>query len=140
MIRAVLDPGVLISAAISAKGTAAAILGAWYDGDLEIVVCPSLLAELRRALAYPKVRRLVPENEANALVMVIERAAITLPDPLDVPAVCRDPNDDYLFALARQAGAVLVSGDKDILDVTDIGVRVLRPAALASVVHDASDG
>ena len=140
MIRAVLDPGVLISAAISAKGTAAVILSAWYGGDLEIVVCPSLLAELRRALAYPKVRRLVPENEANALVMVIERAAITLPDPLDVPAVCRDPNDDYLFALARQAGAVLVSGDKDILDVTDIGVRVLRPAALASVVHDASDG
>jgi predicted nucleic acid-binding protein len=72
--------------------------------------------------------------------MVIERAAITLPDPLDVPAVCGDPNDDYLFALARRAGAVLVSGDKDILDVTDIGVPALRPAALVSVVHDPSDG
>jgi putative PIN family toxin of toxin-antitoxin system len=140
VIRAVLDSGVLISGAISAKGTAAAILSAWYGGDLEIVVCPSLLAELRRALAYPKVRRLVPENEANALVMVIEQAAITLPDPLDVPAVCRDPNDDYLFALAREAGAVLVSGDNDILDVTDVGVRVLRPAALVSLVHDPTDG
>jgi len=139
VIRAVLDPGVLISGAISARGTPAAILGAWYGGDLEIVVCPSLLVELRRAFAYPKVRRLVPETDADTLVTVIERAAITLPDPVDVQPVCRDPKDDYLFALALEAGAVLVSVDKDVLEATDAGVRVLRPAALLSIVRGPSD-
>jgi len=137
VIRAVLDPGVLVSAAISAKGAPAAIVAAWRRGDLEIVVCPTLLVELRRALAYPKVRRLVPEHEAGALATMIERAAIAFPDPVDVPAVCRDPMDDHLFALARDAGAVLVSGDGDVLDVTEAGVRVLRPAALSSIVRPA---
>jgi uncharacterized protein len=135
VIRAALDPGVLVSGAISSKGTPATILRAWYDGAIELIVCPLLLTELRRAFTYPKVRRRVPEEEAEALVTAIGRGAIMLPDPVDVRTVCRDPDDDYLFALARDAGAVLVSGDKDVLDVTDAGVRVLRPAAIVGIVN-----
>lgn len=135
MIRAVLDPGVLIAAAISRDGAPASLLRAWYDGAVELVACPHLLDELRRALAYPKVGRLVSSDRAAALIEALQRAAIAFPDPRDVPAVCRDPQDDYLFALARDAGAVLVSGDRDVLETADPGVRVLRPGALASLLE-----
>jgi len=38
-------------------------------------------------------------------------------DPTDPPRVLRDPNDDYLLALAASSGAeAIVTGDKDLLD------------------------
>lgn len=38
-------------------------------------------------------------------------------DPVDVPAITRDPKDDYLVALAlRERVDALVSGDRDLLD------------------------
>ena len=52
-----------------------------------------------------------------------------LPDPTEVPAVSRDPNDDYLIALFRAAGAdVLCCGDGDLAAVDDL--EVLSPREL----------
>jgi predicted nucleic acid-binding protein len=49
-----------------------------------------------------------------------------LDDPGDVEAILRDPDDDYLVALARQAGAeAIVSGDGHLLDH-----RGLKPKAI----------
>jgi uncharacterized protein len=40
-----------------------------------------------------------------------------LADPKDIEGVLRDPDDDYLVALAQEAGAeAIVTGDKDLLD------------------------
>lgn len=95
-----------------------------------------LLAELRRVLAYPKVERYLTEDQAGRLLLAIENAALTLPDPDRIPEVCRDPADDYLFALARSFADVLVSGDKDILEAADPGVRVLTPAGFAEILRN----
>ena len=57
------------------------------------------------------------------------------PDPSHIPSVCRDPDDDYLFALAHDANGVLVSGDGDVLAVQEPSVRVLTPAALVTVLE-----
>lgn len=95
-----------------------------------------LLAELRRVLEYPKVERYLTEDQAGRLLLAIENAALTLPDPDQIPEVCRDPADDYLFALARSFADVLVSGDKDILEAADPGVRVLTPAGFAEILRN----
>lgn len=51
-----------------------------------------------------------------------------LDDAEDVPAVTRDPHDDYLVALARASAAdVLVPGDRDLLDREVAAVEVLAP-------------
>ncbi len=72
---------------------------------------PSLLAELARALGYPKIRRLIPIAEADAFVAWLEGSAIRAADPDGVPPVRSvDPDDDYLIALAA-------------------GQRAIRPAA-----------
>jgi predicted nucleic acid-binding protein len=49
-------------------------------------------------------------------------------DPPEPPRITRDPGDDYLVALAVDAGAeVLVSGDRDLIDLDVSGVKVLTP-------------
>jgi uncharacterized protein len=54
------------------------------------------------------------------------------------PAVCRDPGDDYLVALARAAVvAALVTGDRDLLEVDDIGIAVITPRELVERLADA---
>ena len=52
--------------------------------------------------------------------------------PTPYPAVCRDSGDDYLVALARAALAdALVTGDRDLIELRDIGVAVITPRELA---------
>ena len=58
--------------------------------------------------------------------------------PLPHPAVCRDPDDDYLVALARATLVdALVTGDGDLLELQDIGVTVITPRELIKRVADA---
>jgi uncharacterized protein len=114
-VRAVLDANVLISAALSARGTPARLLLAWQAGAFELVVSPLLLAELRRALGYPKLARLVPPADADAFAAWLSRAAELVADPLGPPPVrSEDPADDYLITLAAAERAVLVSGDRHL--------------------------
>lgn len=40
---------------------------------------------------------------------------------------CRDPDDDYLFALAHARAAALVSGDDDLLELAG-KIPVFTPA------------
>ena len=136
MTRAVIDTGVLVAGIISPAGAPSSLGRSWRLGEFDLIVCPMLLAELRRVLAYPKVRRYLTEEQASRLLLAIENAALALPDPDQIPEVCRDPADDYLFALAGGFADVLVSGDKDILEATDPGVRVLTPAGFAEILRN----
>lgn len=115
-VRAVLDPNVLISALLSADASPGRVLRAWQDGEFELIVSPLLIAELRRAMAYPKLRRMIPEDEAERFASWLGRFATMAPDPEDPPpARSIDPGDDYLLALAEAQDARLVSGDRHLL-------------------------
>ncbi len=114
-MRAVLDPNILISALLSPAGAPARTLLAWQDGRFELVVSPQLLGELERALAYPKLRRRISESQASAVVAWIGAEAVTVADEDSPPPRSRDPDDDYLIALAQTARAALVTGDADLL-------------------------
>ena len=117
-MRAVLDANVIISALLSRSGSPAVVLRAWQDGQFELIVSPLLLAELERALAYPKLRRRISAEEAEALLDWLRRAATVAPDALGPPTILSpDPGDDYLLALAAAEYAVLVSGDDHLLSM-----------------------
>ena len=133
-MRAVLDANLVISAVLSPRGTPARLLLAWQAGAFDLVVSPSLLAELRRALAYPKLERLVTSADADGFVAWIGRSALLATDPDGEPPVrAVDPADDYLLALAAAERAVLVSGDAHLTVLAD-RFPVRTPAAfLASL-------
>jgi putative PIN family toxin of toxin-antitoxin system len=67
-VRAVLDPNVVISGAISSRGAPADVLRSLAGGDFELIASEGLLSELERALAYPKLRRHISESDATDLV------------------------------------------------------------------------
>jgi len=116
-LRAVLDPNVLIAALISRVGAPAAVVARGLAGEFEIVVSDGLLAELRQALAAPKLRKRVLPEEAEEFVALIAAHALSFDDLPSPPRRSADPKDDYLVALAEQARGVLVSGDRHLLDL-----------------------
>jgi putative PIN family toxin of toxin-antitoxin system len=135
--RAVLDTNVLVSALISLSGPSAALLLELRAGAFELVVSPTLLAELSDVLARPKFRAYVTAAEAAAYVQLVGREGTIRdgPPPAEEP-LSADPDDEYLIDLARAAAAdVLVSGDSHLLVLRDV-VPVVTPAEfLASLAN-----
>jgi putative PIN family toxin of toxin-antitoxin system len=130
VLRVVLDPGVLVSAVLSRSGAPAGILDAWRDGEFDLIVSPWLLDELEDVLLRPRFSEYVTPEQVRAYVDGLAVEGVAFDDPGHPPRVTRDPDDDYLFALAVAAGAdFLVSGDKDITSVSDPPCAVLAPRA-----------
>ncbi len=68
------------------------------------------------------------QNVGGALVWYLEKVCLVEPAPLGKPR-SRDPQDDPYLAAALSAGAVIVTYDKDLLDLgKPFGVEILRPA------------
>lgn len=132
MIRVVLDTGVYVSGVIARGGSPDLILRAWRRNVIEVVASPMLLDELQRVLSRPKFARYVTASEAQEFVERVQRRATVIVDPAKAQSVTRDPGDDYLVALAEHAGAVLVSGDRDLLDADLPSLEVITPRELVS--------
>jgi putative PIN family toxin of toxin-antitoxin system len=118
-VRAVLDANVLIAALLSPSGAPAQILARWLAGDFELVISEKLMAELERALAYPKLRARIAPEDAAEFVSFLQNTAVDAPDPPAPPRRSRDPGDDYLLALAESEKAIVVSGDQHLLELAD---------------------
>lgn len=128
-MRVVLDVNVLVSVLLSRAGAPGRLLALWLEGAFELVVSEELLAELGRALAYPKLREHISPEDAAAFIALL-RSTVSMvagaerPDPIS-----RDPGDDYLLALAKTSASVLVSGDRDLL-VLAPELPIQEPGAL----------
>jgi putative PIN family toxin of toxin-antitoxin system len=129
VIRAVADPGVLVSALLVRRGTPPdALVRAWRDDRIELVACPALLAELERVLRRPKFWGRIDEKQVAELLERLRRHATMVDDPSASRGISRDPDDDYLIALARETGAdVLVSGDGDLLALDLPDLQIVSP-------------
>jgi uncharacterized protein len=137
-VRVVLDPNVIISALLSPAGAPARVLLAWQEGEFELIASQPLLAEVERALAYPKLAKRVEKEDAVAFVSWLGRSATIVVDPAQAPSVRSvDPGDDYLIALAVSERALLVSGDKHLLELGD-RIPIVSPAAFLEMLDDST--
>ncbi len=114
-MRLLLDTNVLVSAVVAA-GVSRRLFELWRrDRRFELVVCPTLLAELEAVLTRDRFARFITPAEVSELVGFLRTEADFVDDPADVPASTRDPDDDYLVAVAqRERVYALVSGDSDL--------------------------
>lgn len=130
----VVDAGCLVAGVLAPAGATSELLELWREGGVEVVVCPNLLEEVRRALKSPRIaaRYGLEEAEINEFIEQLEAESMMFPDPTDPPrAVPGDPNDDYLVALTIESEAdCLVTRDKHFDGVRIKGVRITTPGRL----------
>jgi AcrR family transcriptional regulator/predicted nucleic acid-binding protein len=117
--RLVIDASVLVSAPGAKPGSPAGLLmdGA-RAGVLEMIICEQLMVEVGRTLAEKEYfRDHVTAAEREAYLGLVDALGTRFADPVSPPRLLRDPEDDYLVALAKAAGAAaIVTEDKDLLD------------------------
>ena len=139
MLRAVLDSNVLVSALIRPKGPPGQIvIRLLEEHAFELVTSPAILAEVRRSLAYPRVRKyIVASNEELDLwVASLELIADAVEGRLRINAVAEDPDDDkYIVAALEGRAQFIVSGDAHLLVLKAYeGVRIVTPRAFLDVL------
>jgi putative PIN family toxin of toxin-antitoxin system len=102
---------------------------------MELLVSARLMAELDEVLSRDKFRRYVDLAAARRYIDRIRGDASVAPDPAGPPPLhATDPKDDYLIALAHSQNAILVSGDKHLLDLGGGGAPILAPGDLLAAV------
>ena len=126
-MRLVLDTNVLI-AAFAARGLCHSVLELCIDRH-ELFLSEALLAELRANLS--KKLKLPKDQQRQIEAFLIEIGHVESPKPL-AEAVCRDPDDDLILALAQTVSAdMLITGDKDLLVLERHGTtHILTPRVL----------
>jgi putative PIN family toxin of toxin-antitoxin system len=111
-VRVLLDTNILLSALLVRGTPPDRLYEAWRQGRFELVSCERQLEEINRVSRRPALRQRLRPAEAGRLVNEIRRLAL-LVEPASEVAVSRDPDDDFLVAVAETAGAdFLVTGDK----------------------------
>jgi putative PIN family toxin of toxin-antitoxin system len=127
-LRAVVDPNVLVAAAIKPTGTCRQLLDAAVEQRWLPVISSQLLDELEVVLRRPKfASKLTDEIIGDFIASLASASEITADPPSPAPHT-PDPDDDYLVALALAADVdVLISGDTDLTDLTDCEIPVQTP-------------
>jgi len=121
----VLDTNVLVSGIFFA-GLPGQVLEAWAADRFELVLSPTIFDEYLRTCTRLAASRSALEYDA-VLATIIGRGTLVA-DTKSEEAITIDPDDDQFMLCARTAGALVASGDSDLLDVSGWqGVEVLKP-------------
>ncbi len=137
MLRAVLDANVYVSAFVRPEGPPGQIVERLLrDAAFEVILSTAIVEEVLRALAYPKVLRsartkIKPDLWFEDIVVLADFVT-----DHEIGAVSRDPDDDkYVAAAIEGRGSFVVSGDPDLLDITEHkGVRVVNPRSFLDLL------
>lgn len=117
-MKVVLDTNVLLSGLMAPEGTPGRIVAAWSEARFDLAMSIEQLAEIGRALSYPKIFRKLKWDEQRIEQYIrqlyIRTEVVDLHStPVETP---RDPKDTPILAtLIASSADVLVTGDRDLL-------------------------
>ena len=134
----VLDTNVIVAAGIRLGSPPAEIVADWVlDGQVQAVTCPWVVGEYREVVQRAKFQRYgFPPRWLDFLI----EESLFLADPAPWLQPGPDPKDDPFLALARAAGAWLVTGNlKHFPEATREGVTVLSPAGYLAHLLESRD-
>jgi putative PIN family toxin of toxin-antitoxin system len=137
-MRVVLDANQFISAVLVPVGHPAQILDAWRQNQLEILVSPLILAEIRRVLLYPRLQRRHGWDVAqvDAFLDGLLSSAVLMLGNADIQDVVNDPTDNKYLACALEGHAeYIITGDQHLLQLDPWrGIRIIPPAVFLDAV------
>jgi putative PIN family toxin of toxin-antitoxin system len=114
--RAVLDTNLVLSALIFQQGRLVPLRTLWQTGAIRPLVSRLTVAELMRALGYPKFKLTASEQEELLADYLPYCETHVMSQPPPATPACRDPADVPFLQLALASNAdALVTGDLDLL-------------------------
>lgn len=129
-VRVVIDTNVWISGLLTKTGAPAQLTRHVVRYCLPVFTLDTF-EELRQRLWLPKFDRYVAINDRKQLLHDIDTVLswVDVPPEIASKSYCRDADDDKFIHAALASGANwLITGDKDLLDVSPIaGLRILAP-------------
>jgi putative PIN family toxin of toxin-antitoxin system len=127
--RVVIDTNVLISGLLSATSTPAQAVDKAVT-KAQLVATMETLRELIEKMLSPKFDRYVRRERREALLARVA-SVVEIVDVLQPIRASRDPKDDkFLEAAVNGRADVIVTGDRDLLDLNPFRrVAILNPAA-----------
>src|SRR5688572_5310028 len=130
-MRIILDTNVVMSALLWRGPPYRLLETIRQRTELQLYSSPILLEELADVLTRPAAaKQLAVIGKAAREVLADYLEAIELAEPVEVPRVVRDPDDDHVLACALTARAdLIVTGDSDLLTLLNYqNIPILTPA------------
>lgn len=126
--RVVIDTNVLISSLLLSTSTPAKAVEKAVT-ESQLVATTETLRELIEKLLLPKFDRYVRRERRDALLQRLA-SLVEIIDVLQPIRASRDPRDDkFLEAAVNGRANVIVTGDRDLLDLNPFrGIAILIPA------------
>ncbi len=121
-MKAVLDSNVILSGLILPKSVPGRIVQAWREARFDIVISDAILEEIRRTLMYPKILKRLKwsENRIDRFILLLKFKGLIVDPSMQEFEELRDQDDvPILAALIESNAEVLVTGDKDLLSLSD---------------------
>jgi len=146
-MRFTTDVNFLIRAALHPKGLASAILILGTQAQHVLVLSPTLLNDVRRVLHYDHIQKRYGLSDADIddFVKFLEGVSDTVLQPVIVPVVLTDPDDDVVLATAVDGQAEIIGTlDKHFADpavvayCTTHGIRILNDIDLIRELRGSS--
>lgn len=98
-----------------------------FECDFEIFISTDLLIELQSVLQREKFSKFLKKDPSSYVEAVLQFGNLT--DPPFVKVESPDRNDNFLFMLAIHTNAVIVTGDKLLINWQDSPVKVISLAS-----------
>jgi uncharacterized protein len=115
MDRLILDTNIWISFLLSKDLTKIDSIIA--NREIELIISQALIDEIIEVTQRPKFKKYFDLDDVELLVkLLIDKATFIYTE--SIVDVCRDPKDNFLLGLAKDANAThLLTGDKDLLEL-----------------------
>lgn len=124
VLRVVFDCNIFLQGLASPLGPSGRCVSLALDGKVALFISEVVLEEIRDVTSRPELVkrfRLRPDR-VEALIDNLPNAAVLLSEVPEVWSYERDPDDAHYVNLALAGHAnLIVSRDRDLLDLTDIG-------------------
>jgi len=99
------------------------------ENKIILLFSEALLDEIKQTISKPRLKKYFLENAFQEMMEVFE-PYIELIEVRSTVDVCRDPDDNFLLALAKDGKAnYLLTGDQDLLILKNFGKTSIVPIA-----------
>lgn len=97
-----------------------------FTEEARLLFSTELFTEIQQTITKPRIKKYFGTNALEEMLLTFE-PFIDLIEVKSIVTICRDPKDNFLFALAKDGKAdYILTGDKDLLVLKKFGKTKIK--------------